>query len=120
MINYYFENKLNHEIINLTELANSTINQQFDKYLKYSINWQYITDFHKDLNSTILIMKYKYSLIKDICISISKLCINIDNICSGNKLNTSLIQLDKYISYEQDSLNFYDSASCKFSFSYLS
>ena len=70
----------NTEIINFTELANSTINQQFDKYLKYSINWQYITDFHKDINSTILIMKYKYSLINDICISISKLCINIDNI----------------------------------------
>ena len=94
------------EIINLTELTNSTINQQFDKYLKYSINWQYITDFHKDINSTILIMKYKYSLINDICISISKLCINIDNICSGNKLNTPINHFDKYISYEQDSLNY--------------
>ena len=28
----------NPEIINLTELANSTINQQFDKYLKYLIS----------------------------------------------------------------------------------
>ena len=51
-------------------------------------------------------MKYKYSLINDICISISKLCINIDNICSGNKLNTSINHFDKYIGYEQDSLNY--------------
>ena len=49
------------EIINLTELSNSTINllyiTDFDKYLNSPINWINITDFHKDLNSTTLITK---------------------------------------------------------------
>ena len=110
---------LEKSIISLTNLLKSTYDDIFynqirlindfqlsEQYTPEIINWKYITDFHKDINSTILIMKYKYSLINDICISISKLCINIDNICSGNKLNTPINHFDKYISYEQDSLNY--------------
>ena len=101
----------NQEIINLTQLTNSTINLKniadFDKYLNSSINRQYITDFHKDLNSAILIMKHKYSLIKDICIKINQICINISNICISNKLNNHINQYDKLIKYgQEDSLNY--------------